>query len=116
MRRGALVPTLRLGHTPGASSLALHTAHRRVGACGPARGHSQHSSMPLYAPLCFYRRRILTFPRGNQRKSCLALYLDAPESSLLPPFMCPTATFTFTLVNQLDESKSWSKSAYSRVS
>ena len=55
-------------------------------------------------------RRLLLFPRGNNKQSSMvSVYLDAPEASFTPLSMSPKASFKLGLINHLDPAKSYSK-------
>lgn len=50
-------------------------------------------------------RRIQMFPRGNNVKG-LSLFLDVAYSETLPHKWCKCATFSLTVVNQIDSTYS----------
>lgn len=54
-------------------------------------------------------RRLLVCPKGMNQSTHLSVYLDSPEAAFAPPALNPTASFTLTLINQLDRAQDFHK-------
>lgn len=88
-----------------------HVSHQLPAV--PAKVHEQIRVFDLCAeisPACSpnLNRRILIFPKGN-KADYLSIYLDVPETELLPFNWQRSATFKLIVVNPVDRSKSFSK-------
>ncbi|KAL7228353.1 hypothetical protein ACSBR2_007135 [Camellia fascicularis] len=48
-----------------------------------------------------YKWRVLLFPKGNKKKNHLSMYLDVPDSAVLPSGWSRHAQFSFALLDQI---------------